>query len=512
MAGYGCSVASSAVRLNSNAEYVVPPAHLKSMSDPQDRKHLSLLDSLSPENGEARDNLRRFRRKAANEGKSRVHHVLNSPAHLGVLNQDVGGAVSEQTPSATVNTSSVLAERESLRQPQTGPLLRFEPEVQEEEPTVKLPQRQRRRPLGGIFSFIMCVVVPTIIAAVYYFGYATDQYVVEFRFAVRDTTTATSTSAATTSLTAIIGMSTSTNPTENYMVTEYMVSRQAIEDLQTKINIRQRYALPFIDFWSRLDASEPMEKFARYWKYMTTAEFDIVTGTAFAQVKAFTPDDAYLIATTLLSLSEDLINEVAQRPQMDAVRSAETEVKRAEERLKDIRAALSAYREKEGVIEPTSSVVLSNATLLASMRSALASLQTEMKALQQNGMGASTAQMQNIQVRIKATEAQIKEVEGQVSTPGLQGAVAKVVARYEELDLERQFAQNTLTSTMQSLEQARSNAMSKRLYITPFVLPAMPQTPVYPKRVVAILTVAGACLMLWTIALLLVRSIREHLT
>ena len=298
------------------------------------------------------------------------------------------------------------------------------------------------------------------------------------------------------------------------MVTEYMVSRQAVEELQSRIDIRQLYARPFIDFWSRLDASEPMERFARYWKYMTTAEFDTVTGTASAQVRAFTAEDAFLIARTLLSLSEDLINEVAHRPQRDAVRYAEVEVKRAEDRVKQIRAELSAYREKEGLIEPTTSIVLSNATVASTLRGVIAQLNTEVATLQKQKIAANSPQMQTLQFRIKATEEQLKEVEAKISTVGQPGSssIAQAVARYEQLDLERQFAQAMLTSTMQSLEQARSNAITQRIYVTPFVMPALPQMSVYPKRFVAILTVAGACLLLWTIALLLSRSIREHLT
>lgn len=379
---------------------------------------------------------------------------------------------------------------------------------------MELPQRQTRRSIGGILSFILCVIVPTIIAAVYYIGYASDQYQVEFRFAVRDTSTTVSTSAATSSLTALVGISSSSNPTENYMVTEYMTSRQAVDDLQARIDIRKLYSRPFIDFWARLDASEPMELFARYWKYMVNAEYDSITGTAMTQIRAFTAEDAYLIGETLLSLSEELINEVAQRPQRDAVKYAENEVKRAEDRLVEIRAQLSAYRDKEAVIEPTSSVVMSNNTMAQTLRTLLAQHQTDVAALKKQNISANAPQMQYLQNRIKAVTEQIKEVEDQISKAKLGGdrSISQVVARYEQLDLERQFAQNMLTSTMQSLEQARSNAVTKRIYITPFVRPVLPQTSLYPKRLVSILTVAGACLLLWTIALLLSRSIREHLT
>ena len=477
------------------------------MSNAEDRKHLSLLESLYSDEGGGKGKSR-----PSQQPKRGLTQSDQSPSEA--LAQAGTDATSKQSDLPTGDKAVGLAEEDYSRRQQIGPASRSLPGSVEDVPFMELPQRQRRRPLGSILSFILCVALPTIIAAVYYIGYASDQYVVEFRFAVRDTSTSVSTSAATSSLTALVGISSSSNPTENYMVTEYMTSRQAVDDLQAKIDIRQLYARPSIDFWSRLDASEPMERFEKYWKYMASAEFDIITGTAAATVRAFTPDDAYLIAKTLLSLSEDLINEVAQRPQRDAVHYAEAEVKRAEDRLKDIRAELSAYRAKEGHIEPTTSVVLSNANVAATLKGLLAQLQTDVVALQKQKISATAPQMQYLQVRIKSTQEQLKEVESQISTAGQGGnqSIAQVVGHYEQLDLERQFAQNILTSTMQSLEQARSNALTKRIYITPFVLPAMPQTSLYPRRFVAILTVAGACLLLWTIALLLSRSIREHLT
>jgi capsular polysaccharide transport system permease protein len=61
------------------------------------------------------------------------------------------------------------------------------------------------------------------------------------------------------------------------------------------------------------------------------------------------------------------------------------------------------------------------------------------------------------------------------------------------------------------LEQARSNAITKRLYLTAFIPPELPQISTYPNRPIAVLTVGLACLLLWTIGLLVSRSIREHL-
>lgn len=377
---------------------------------------------------------------------------------------------------------------------------------------LELPQRRTRRPLGGIVSFVVCVLLPTLLAGVYFFGYASNQYVVEFRFSVRDTnSSAVSGANSASGIMASIGLSSATNSNENYMVTEYMTSLQAVEDLQKKIDVRKLYSHPSVDFLSRMDASNSVEDFARYWKSMVTAEYDTITGIAVARVQAFTPQDAYLVAQTLLTSADDMINEVSQRPLREAVRFAEAEVKRAETRLKEIRADLAAYREKEGLIEPMNNVVLSNATLAGTIRGLLAQLQTDLGALQKQGLGANAAPVRTLEMRIRATEDQLKSIEAQVSRQGTGSALSPVVARYEALDQERQFAQNMLNSTMQSLEQARANAITKRLYIVPFIQPILPVSSTYPNRFIATLTVAAACLLLWTVALLLSRAIREHL-
>lgn len=460
------------------------------MSNAKNRRGLSLLEAVGAEDGVSTESVRHLQRAAPLPESEAGHEAAGSEARSTPDRQDEQPGLPEKSRTTALPSDDGDAAEQDLR----------------------LPQRQQRRPWGGILSFILCVLLPTIGAAIYYISFASNQYVVEWRYAVRDTSTATSTSTASSSLTALLGVSTAASTPDNYMVTEYIKSRQAVDDLEKRIGVISLYSRPSIDAWSRFDASLPVEKFVSYWKYMVTASFDAITGTALAEVRAFTEDDAYLIAKTLVELCEDLVNEVAQRPQKETVRYAEAEVARAEVRLKEIRAELAAYRNKESVIDPTSSVVLSNATVASNLRSLLTQYQTDLAAMSKGGLGPNASQVQSLKTRIMATQDQLKDIETEVSK-AKQGdaSLSQIVGRYEQLTLELLFAQNMMTSTVQSLEQARSNAMARRIFITPYVHPAKPHSSTYPNRVVAILTVAGLCTLLWTVALLLGRSIREHL-
>jgi capsular polysaccharide transport system permease protein len=305
----------------------------------------------------------------------------------------------------------------------------------------------------------------------------------------------------------------SSNPQESFIVADFLKSRQAVEDLEAAINIRQLYSRPEVDWWARFNGSLPLEAFSKYWRRMIDASYDPVTGIATAEVRAFTAKDAYLIASTLVRLSEELINTISNRPQRDAVRFAEGDVKRAEERLQSIRAELTRYRNSEQLIDPQSNVVTSNVVLAQSLRAMLSQLQTEQTALEkEKGLSRNAPALVSIGKRIAATKEQLAAIEGQISNLR-DGAnpLSKVVAEYERLDLERQFAQNMVLSTMQKLEEARASLIAQHVYVTPYVQPALPQSSTYPKRFLSIAVVGLLCFIFWVVGLLVVRSVREHL-
>jgi capsular polysaccharide transport system permease protein len=369
----------------------------------------------------------------------------------------------------------------------------------------------RRRNYGEKIWFVLSVVLPVLAATVYYGFLASSQYVAEFRFAVKDATMQAS-GAATSSILSMIGGSGGSLAYDNYLVTDYLVSRQAAEELQNRINVIQLYSRPEADWWARFDASEPMETFVRYWKSMVSAHYDQVTGIASASVRAFTPEDALLIANSLVTLSEELVNRIANRTQNDAVRFAQNEVERAEDRLRDIRAKLTEYRNRVGVIDPATSVVASNSTLVTALRGTLAQLETQLQTLKLQNLQPNAPAVITLQNQINSTKEQLAIIESSVGRNTRNGAsLSSVIAEYEQLDLERQFAQSMVTSAMAALDMARANASSQRLYITPFVRPSLPQSALYPRPMMAIATVAALALIVWLIGLLIGRSVAERL-
>jgi capsular polysaccharide transport system permease protein len=383
---------------------------------------------------------------------------------------------------------------------------------------LQLPQREASSPFLAIVSFIICVVLPVVASAAYFLFFAANQYVSEFRFAVTDTSSISSSSSGgggvgASPILAMIGAGSTSSASSNFIVTQYLSSEQVITDLQKKFDLISLFGKPASDWWYRFDTSKPIEYFVRYWPSMVSAQYDVITGTATVSVRAFSPEDAHLIATSMVKLAEELVNRLQQRMLSDGLKTAEAEVAKAENRVRATRAKIAEFRATYGVIDPNSSIVASNAALAQSLRATVAQLQTNVDTLLAQNMNANSQVVRSLQSQIKAVREQIAAIETDVSKGSAASggkSLSELASQYEQLDLERQFAVTSLAGTQQALDMARASAAIQHLYLTPFVEPNMPRSSLYPKRLLSIALIGFIALMLWVLLFLVARSIREH--
>ena len=168
-------------------------------------------------------------------------------------------------------------------------------------PTAVASLRSRFKLSGKTLFFIIAVVLPTLVAAVYYYAIASDQYVSEFRFGVR------AADMLRNDATAIFeGMPAASQiGLDLNMVTQYIQSREIVADLQKKLDLRAIYADRGADFLSRLAPKASAEDLVEYWRHTVDPFFDLTTGLISVRVRAFTPEDAQRVGNEVISLSEN---------------------------------------------------------------------------------------------------------------------------------------------------------------------------------------------------------------
>ena len=73
------------------------------------------------------------------------------------------------------------------------------------------------------------------------------------------------------------------------------------------------------------------------------------------------------------------------------------------------------------------------------------------------------------------------------------------VAAYEELLVEREFAEKAYVSALSTLEKARVDAAQQQRYLATFVPPSLPQEALYPRRVLNAFMVLAVAALLWAL-------------
>jgi capsular polysaccharide transport system permease protein len=342
-----------------------------------------------------------------------------------------------------------------------------------------------------VAGFIILVAIPTVVAAVYYTFIASNQYVSEARFSV--TVAQVPQLDGVASLTGLASMAI---VRDTQIVVNFISSRAAVEALEQRIGLRSRFAQPDIDWWARFDSKEPIERLVRYWERKIGASISMPAGIVNLSVRAFSPEDARLIARTVVQICEELINEQNERINRDAIAASTEEVRRAAARLTSARLAMERARTESGVLDTTRAAEGIN-KLISETRSRLITMQQDYNT-QLRFLSAEAPQMKVASERIRALQGQVTELEQRLVNPtAATQTVSSIMSRFAELELDKQIAERLYATTAAQLEAARLLSEQRRMYLSAFVQPSLPQESREPRRVLSVVLVAFAGLALW---------------
>jgi capsular polysaccharide transport system permease protein len=377
------------------------------------------------------------------------------------------------------------------------------------------PHRRKRRVVSGrLISFLVAAPLSTVLAAIYLFGFAADQYVSDFSFSVRQNpVTPLETSSITQSLTG--GTSLLAAAIDSQIVVAYINSHQVLDDLRGRIDLDKVYATPKADWLTRLDAAAPAEARLRYWRRMVDPYFDLSSGLISVKVRSFTPQTAQQVAQAVLALSETLVNQLSERSRQDKVAYTDGQVRATGARFRAAELAMANFRNAHGVLFPQLHAT-ENATLDAGLRQQIAQAEAEYETLRGRGLSAGLAQMGLLQTRIGALHNQLSQVQTQLTQPppdnGSQAAgLATTLGGYDALDVDDQIAQRAYEHALSLQQQAQSEAAQQQVYLSAFVQPNLPESSLYPVRWRMLLEVFLAGSVLWALGALLFYGVREHL-
>lgn len=192
---------------------------------------------------------------------------------------------------------------------------------------------------------------------------------------------------------------------------------------------------------------------------------------------------------------------------------AEQELAQSEARLRVARLAVRTFREERQEIDPRKKAEARQQiieTLQGELTNARARVQTMRQQLAEN---APTVVYQRSV--IMALEKQIDEERSRAATTASATAddstIGGLIADYEALTIDREFAEKAYVSAMGSLERVRFDAARQQRYLATIVAPSLPQYPLYPKGLLNTLIVLVGLFCVWGLAVLIGLAVRDHI-
>ncbi|MBC7987869.1 MAG: hypothetical protein H7X93_14550 [Sphingomonadaceae bacterium] len=364
---------------------------------------------------------------------------------------------------------------------------RFDPRAQ---------RRAERLRLVGIG-----ILVPTVLALIYYALVARPEYATEMKFTIQGLTPQPPDLLSGIGIPAI-----SAQGSDGQIIAEFVQSSEMVRLLEQDYGFDAAFGGPSLDPAGRISSRAAIEEKTDFWRNQATAEFDTVSSIITVNVEAFSPAESLRLAQGVLSETEGVVNQLNSRVQNEAVEAAEREVQ-ARRREYDVarRSAIGSRASRATTIQAESTQQIG---LIGQIEGALATARVE-RAASATTFRPDSPQIQALNERIATLEQQraaaMAEIRG---GPGSTEASRDVAAETAVLDY--QFAQQAYYASIQARRAAQVTRENERRYLVAFVPPRAPETSNYWSRFANVIAVAIAAALLMAIGSLGYSIVKDH--
>lgn len=372
-------------------------------------------------------------------------------------------------------------------------------------PRVAEGARFKLRHFMVVFSFLALVIVPSAGTYWYLYERAADQFVSSVGFSVRKEEVG----SAVEVLGSISNIS-SGSSSDTDILYEFIQSQEQVVLVNNRLDLRAIYSKPKNDPLFALPPNSSLEELVEYWNRMVKIFYNGSNGLIQIRVHAFDPVDARDIAEAIFDESSLMINKLSMIARSDATRYASEELDLAVERLKQARQAITTFRNETQIVDPKADLQgqmgLIN-TLQQQLAEALIDQDLLLQTTQPNDPRNAQAQrkVEVIRNRIASEREKFSSSDNEETA-----AYSSLIARYEGLSVELEFAEQFYLSALQTYDSARAEAQRTSRYLAAYVEPTLAETAQYPQRLIILGLVAFFAFLIWSIVIMVGYSVRSR--
>tara|TARA_R110000824_G_scaffold4308_1_gene20658 strand:+ start:4403 stop:5920 length:1518 start_codon:yes stop_codon:yes gene_type:complete len=318
------------------------------------------------------------------------------------------------------------------------------------------------------WRFTKWLGIPLILFALYSLLFASTMYEARAVFTVTKASDEGGSGSAALGL-AAPGSSMSAE----YEMREYLRSRPVMRVMEEKhgfLSHLEKSDDIFTGPGGLLDLADPVDFYRRRVDVRINAQEGLATLT----VQAGSREAASEYAAQLLALGKARLSSVADQLNRDQVGALEQEVESARQAVSLASTELGQVQQARGEVDPALTTTLIY-QLIGDLELQLSALSAQRSSLHANGLSESPI-LPRLDSQIATLEQQISEQRARLVGTGGK-TVQRSILLLEQSQTRKQLADVNLAATLQTLEQARLEALRQREYLVVVVPPNAPDRP-----------------------------------
>lgn len=384
--------------------------------------------------------------------------------------------------------------------------LPFQPDFEDQLDQLLTPDKRAQgwalRHWALALSFGLWVLLPLVAASWYFYARAAPQFASHVGFVVRS-------DEATSPLSVLGGLAdvAGSDAADADILRDFIQSQDMLRRIAAQQDLGQAFVREGDPLFS-VGSDRRIEAYLRHWQRRVTVYHDTSSGLIEVRVLAFDPVISQAIAAQIFAESALLVNQLSQQARADATGLAQAEVARAFDRLRAARQALLAFQGRWQIIDPRADI-RGHMGLMQSLQNKLAAAQIDLALLQQNARPNET-KLAQAQAEITVLERMIQADRDGLGQAGQPDRYADLLAEYEALVIEREFAETTYLAAQAAHDAARAEAQRKARYLARYLGPTQAETAQYPKAGLWLAGVLAVLLGSWGICAVGLYALRDR--
>ncbi|MCP9885204.1 hypothetical protein KBY97_08715 [Synechococcus sp. ATX 2A4] len=332
----------------------------------------------------------------------------------------------------------------------------------------------------------LLVTLPIAMSGVYFFGIARNRYVVRSDFIVRKADDTTS--GSTSGIAALLGGGNQSSLEDARFLELYLQSPQVLQDLLKTFDFNAAYARSGLDPFAGIEPGASRERRLLFFKNQVAVQLQEISGIITLKTIGLDPKTSLRLNEFLLQKADKFVNRLNQDINRQQLEFAAKEVDKSELRLRSASDKLTAFQDKNEVLDPAGEASSSTAAI-AALEQELGKLKVQEAAKRRQFKDPKDPEIQLIADQVDELEKQINSERLRLVSPSGKD-LSRITAEAERLKGELAFATELYRASLTAAETTRVDSLRKQKFMAILSSPQLPEDPAMDWRFRGFFTVS----------------------